>query len=62
MKFVITLVVLSVCAVLATAEIEVRSNYDLIINSLPLYGGTKLSKVLSPQALDKTVVSIQSNN
>lgn len=58
MNFLNLFAILSACSVLVIAEIELRSNYDLIINLLPLYGGTKLSKVLTPRALDKTVVSI----
>lgn len=59
MNFGTTLAILSVFAVIATAEIQVKSNYDLVLNLLPLYGGTKLSKVLTPRALSKTVVSIR---
>ena len=47
---------------LANAELESSvqfrgSNYDLIMNMLPIYGSTKLKTFLTPRALGKIQVN-----
>ncbi len=38
-------------------NIESRNNYDVMLNFLPLYGNTKLEKVINKKSLDSVKVS-----
>ena len=39
-------------------EIQSRDNYDAILNLLPLYGNTKLEKVINKKSLDSVKVNL----
>ncbi len=49
--------ILSACLICTVTA----SNYDLLLNLLPLYGSTKLSKILTPRSLSKTMVKTAKN-
>jgi hypothetical protein len=51
--------VLLINAIPIQQQIESRDNYDAIINLLPLYGFTKLEKLITKKTLDSIKVTIK---
>ncbi len=57
MNILSILTILSICLICGAAPV-LGGNYELLLNLLPIYGSTKLSSILTPRTLSKTMVNI----